>query len=596
MTDDFERQLRDRLQRRARPEDEGVAHLAAFIATLPARHRGPLAGRSAQISVSLVGLAGAVLVGVALLVGLAGRGSNVGASPSPSVVVGSPAPSGSPSLSVLLGSCRAGSLAIAGSRQGEVGTVNVGVAITNIGTSTCTLGHLPQMVEILDASGAKLAQATVPDPRSVGGRISLEPGLHGSALLTFYWMNWCQAVPGGLQVQVAFADTVSPVTGPLAGTLLPACLDPSESSSIQIDGIDEGNLTIPPTTTAPSPPPPSAGLEVNGAGVTGTSGLWADANGQLLTKDQRTADWQSLGPWGLSSDVLTADLAWTVTEGPGSTEQTGSSSDVLHLVVSRTEDGGRTWTAANVPGSYPDTFDQVRFTDPLKGYLLAAASRHSDGVGRILQTTDGGATWHVVSTLMWPGSTFGVAADGTIWIGANAEAGPVAHPLLISSSDGGKTWITAVLPGLEGRTGGADLYVPEPPAFWSPSEGVVEVADSAGSVRLYRSHDGGRTWTLAAQRPTGGEGGGTEGGAFVSSTDWLLAEPGPSGDVLVRSTDGGASWTTTTPSGTGAIGAGILSLRFWDASNGVAVGFGDSGEPLLITSDGGASWTAVAGP
>jgi photosystem II stability/assembly factor-like uncharacterized protein len=293
--------------------------------------------------------------------------------------------------------------------------------------------------------------------------------------------------------------------------------------------------------------------------------------------------------------VLNANHAWTVTAGPGSTEQNDSSSDVLHIVVSRTDDGGRTWTAATVPGSHPETFDQVRFLDPLTGYLLAAAQRQSDGVGTVFRTTDGGATWHVMSTLTWPGSTFEVGLDGTIWIGANAEAGPVAHPLLMSSRDGGKTWTKAVLPGLEGRTGGADLYVPEPPVFWSPSEGVVEVADSAGPVRLYLSHDGGRTWKLVTQRPTGGEGGATDGGAFPSATAWRLAEPGSSGDLIVRSTDGGLSWTTAATS-IDSSAVGIQSLRFWSASEGIAVALDGPASRLLVTPDGGASWTPVAGP
>ena len=360
-----------------------------------------------------------------------------------------------------------------------------------------------------------------------------------------------------------------------------------------VSSIRRASLEPSPSPSALSTPSATA-LDISGAGLFGTEGIWADANGQLLSSDHRGTNWQALGPWGLSSFVLDANHAWTVTAGPGSTEQNGSSSDVLHLVVSRTDDGGRTWTAASVAGSYPETFDQVRFLGPLTGYLLASAQRQSDGVGTVFRTVDGGATWHVMSTLMWPGSTVGIASDGTIWIGANAEAGPVAHPLLMSSRDGGKTWSKAVLPGLEGRTGGADLYVPEPPVFWSPSEGVVEVADSAGPVRLYRSHDGGRTWTLAAERPTGGEGGGTEGGAFVSPTDWLLAEPEGSSQVLVRSTNGGVSWITATTMSANPAVTGILELQFWDASNGIAVEGTTSA--LLITADGGATWSQVDGP
>jgi photosystem II stability/assembly factor-like uncharacterized protein len=592
MNDDFERQVRDRLQLRAQPDKDGVSDLTAFIAALPTRRRGRLAGRSAEVRVALLGLAAVVLVGIVLLVGLAGRGPNVGASPSPSVAV-SPSPSTGSSAPTTLAPCSAASLAIAGSRQGEVSTVNVGVAITNTGSTACTLGGLPKTVEILRASGVPLALTDDAPLGSSATQVVLGPGVQDAAELTFYWVNWCQAPPGELQVRVDF-DGRGAVTGPLAGPLLPICLDPAQASSIQVDGIGQGNLQSP----APSDTPTSsqaAGPQVEGAGLFGTSGLWTDDNGEVLTSNDRGAQWQTVGPWGLSSDVLDANHVWTVTAGPGSTEQNGSSSDVLHLVVSRTSDAGGTWIGASVPGSYPETSPVVRFLSPTTGYLLAAAERQSDGVGTLLRTTDGGATWHVMSTLTWAGSTFGLGKDGTLWIGANAEAGPVAHPLLLASRDGGKTWSNAVLPGLEGRTGGADLYVPEPPVFWTASDGIVEVADSAGPVRLYRTGNGGRMWTLAAQRPTGGEGGGTEGGAFLSPTDWLLAEPGAAGDVLVRSTDGGASWTTTGPMSIDPAALGILVLRFWNASDGIAVAFEGPTSALLTTSDSGATWIRVAG-
>jgi photosystem II stability/assembly factor-like uncharacterized protein len=594
MNDDFERQVRDRLRERAVPDEQAVIHLSAFIATLPAQRRDRFAGRSAEIRVALLGLAAAVIVGIVLLVGLAGRGPSVGASPSPSAALSSsPSSSSSPTRLAL---CSAGSLAIAGSRQGEVSTVNVGVAITNTGTTACSLGGLPKTVEILGASGVPLALTNDPPVGSAATQVVLGPGVQDAAELTFYWMNWCQASPGELQVRVDF-DGRGAVTGPLAGSLLPTCLDPAQASSIQVDGIGQGNLQSPLPGGSPTPSPVSpVGFDIGGAELFGKAGIWAVTNGQILTSTDRGSAWQTVGPWGLSSDVLDADHAWTVTAGPGSTEQNGSSSDILHFVVSRTSDGGRTWTAASVPGSYPETFAQVRFLSPTMGYLLAAAQRQSDGVGTVLRTIDGGATWHEVSRLTWPGSTFGIASDGILWIGANAEAGPVAHPLLLSSRDGGKTWPKAVLPGLEGRTGGADLYVPEPPVFWTAAEGIVEVADSAGPVRLYRTADGGRTWTLAAQRPTGGEGGSTEGGAFLGPTDWLIAEPGTTGEVLVRSTDGGASWTAMTPGSIDPSAVSILSLRFWDTRTGIAVALEGPRSPLLITLDGGASWTQVDGP
>jgi hypothetical protein len=95
MTDDFEGQVRRRLQDRGLAGEAGLARLAASIDHLPARRRRRLAGRRSAGSVAAVGIAFAVVVGIALIATLSGGRTT--ASPSPSL---SPTPPPSPSTSV----------------------------------------------------------------------------------------------------------------------------------------------------------------------------------------------------------------------------------------------------------------------------------------------------------------------------------------------------------------------------------------------------------------------------------------------------------------------------------------------------------------
>jgi hypothetical protein len=327
------------------------------------------------------------------------------------------------------------------------------------------------------------------------------------------------------------------------GFLSPAGPSPSPTLSSQPSPSSAG------PSPSPSAPPPADSV-VDEAGTFAGGGVWAVHGDTLLVSTDAGATWRrsSIPASGVipgsgviaPTFVLDPDHAWSVTYGPGSTEQSGSATDVLDLVVHRTVDGGQTWHQSDVPGNYAGAIPSIVFVDAQHGFLLCSATRQSFGVSTALRTDDGGATWSVAGKGDWLGSMFTASDASTLWSGAEQEAGPVAHPLLDVSRDGGARWQDARLPGLEGRTGGADLWLAGPPVFSDPANGFVAVVssnpDGNPATKIYRTVDGGRSWSIVADQPV-------EASAEVAplgAEHWLLPVDNPIG--LLVTADGGKTW------------------------------------------------------
>lgn len=126
---------------------------------------------------------------------------------------------------------------------------------------------------------------------------------------------------------------------------------------------------------------------------------------------------------------------------------------------------GRSWTRREAPGAVVSLV-----VDPADETALVAST--DDG---LFTSADAGATWRrrprvKPSLLTWPrgGVVFAVSGDGT----------------LEASSDRGRSW----------RRRGA--LQAQPAAVTADGE-VLHVADAEG--RIFRSQDGGRTWTVRTQ-------------------------------------------------------------------------------------------------
>ena len=341
--------------------------------------------------------------------------------------------------------------------------------------------------------------------------------------------------------------------------------------------------------------PAVASLSLSAAGTFPGAGLWAIHGATLLISVDAGMDWRrtAMPPpdsYGmLASFVLDEQRAWSITRGPGSTDFSGASTDVLNLVVHRTVDGGASWQGVNV-GSYPGTSPEVAFIDPQHGFILISPMRHSSGVSTTLATDDGGATWTVAGTGPWLGPLFTASDESTLWAGAQQDPSPIEHPLLEVSRDGGLTWVDVQLPGLVGALGGGNRWLVGPPRFIDRWTGLVTIAsvDPAGNpqTRIFRSTDSGISWTTVTDRP--GQAGANP--ATLDSNHWILPVVNPFG--LIATANAGASW--------GALQADGLASPWidWidvvDPSHLAALiltGNGDPGpEALFLSTDGGRTW------
>lgn len=374
--------------------------------------------------------------------------------------------------------------------------------------------------------------------------------------------------------------------------------------------------TLPPGKEVPSTPtlgPAMAAAVVDESGVARSGAIWVIRGSALAISTDLGATWtggtiplpepDTIGP---ATFVLDGEHAWSLTVPPGSGDGDhgqGPTFDHVHLLVNRTSDGGKSWQQAPVPGDNPDSARSLFFLDSQIGFLMLSGGRTNPGASTLLGTDDGGATWTVVRTVPageTGGSSLGsliTATDSrTVWAAAQGEAGPVNHPILDVSRDGGLTWSRVALPGVIDRWGGVQNVPLEPPTFLDASTAFFTLSpsdDTGGPQTLvFGTRDSGQTWSRLASLsallvgPI----------AFVDARHWLAVEQGlPS--VLKVTDDGGSSWRDLPAAG---LSAGSLeSLSMLDARHGAAVLLvaGDSGMPaiLMLTSDGGESWKPAAG-
>jgi photosystem II stability/assembly factor-like uncharacterized protein len=214
----------------------------------------------------------------------------------------------------------------------------------------------------------------------------------------------------------------------------------------------------------------------------------------------------------------------------------------------RTIDGGRTWTVGNVPGAAELDFRDVDAFDAKTAYLLSIGEGEKS---RIYKTTDGGTSWQLQFKSSRPAAFFDAMAFWDRDHGI-AMSDPVeGRFLVITTADGGRTWREmppdGMAPALEGEGGfaasGTCIAVEGKRNAWFGTGGTP-------GARVFRSTDGGRTWTVAATPIVHGK------------------------------------------------SAGIFSVAFRDASRGVIVGGdytkeGESNNNAAVTRDGGRTWTPI---
>ncbi len=216
----------------------------------------------------------------------------------------------------------------------------------------------------------------------------------------------------------------------------------------------------------------------------------------------------------------------------------------------------------------------------------------------IVETIDGGRSWllHAIPNLR----------DVEIrsiyaWNGDKAIVATAGQPaLILKTIDRGASWKTTY----ENKSNQAFF---DGMKFWNDRSGLAFSDPVDGGLLIVKTDDGGDSWKAiepsAIPKVDTGEAGFAASNssihAFGSQLAWIGLGGGNAGPSrLFRTQDGGSTWTShTTPSIVRGTSSGIFSIAFENESKGIAVG-GDYNqlsvdtENIAVTDDGGLSWRA----
>jgi photosystem II stability/assembly factor-like uncharacterized protein len=249
-------------------------------------------------------------------------------------------------------------------------------------------------------------------------------------------------------------------------------------------------------------------------------------------------------------------------------------------------DRGDTWAERSVPGGLFNI--EVSFADDTNGLLLSTASAAPDCQSQafsIWRTADGAATWQKTTAT---GITDELCKRGLaspdVTRAYVTGSKPGSNPVIYRSADGGASWTASAPlptpPNIASQGATSITITGRPRAF-----GSVVLVDGGGAQQtkdVFRSTDGGGTFAYASTAPS------FYPVAYVTATRWVQVAPPNSS---TETTDGGASWHayTTDYSQAAPIAPDVV---FGDAMVGYATVRGS----IQRTTDGGAHWTALKTP
>ncbi len=317
---------------------------------------------------------------------------------------------------------------------------------------------------------------------------------------------------------------------------------------------------------------------------------WGITESEVVRTNDGGVTWYNVTPAGLNeagyfvyADFFDSTHAWL--QLPDMNNQPNGG------MLYRTSDGGLTWETFNTPFSG----GAFKFIDEQNGWMMAdlGVGAGSNAVS-IFKTSDGGETWNRTYTndpnLEGAGDSLPLGGikgvmlplDGqTAWIGGVVYA--LGEIYLFRSEDGGKTWSSVELE-LPAGASKSELGV-DGILFVSASRGVLRVRVSSATPEtiLYATDDGGETWE---QLPVTFDGSGF---FDVPSANEIIFY---TNNTFYISDDAGETFTETIPDI--AFGDSIIDLSFANVTTGWVLTASPSNERILYkTTDGGATWTVL---
>jgi photosystem II stability/assembly factor-like uncharacterized protein len=280
--------------------------------------------------------------------------------------------------------------------------------------------------------------------------------------------------------------------------------------------------------------PTGTAARLRGVSAIGAQTAWASGSlGTVVRTTDGGQTWQQVGPPGTAAlqfrdiEAFDANRAVILSIGNGTDSR-----------VYVTADGGQTWTLSFQNTDPSAFYDCMTFFDSRRGL---AVSDPVNGKFRIIATDDGGYSWRVLPSAGMPPAQpgeAGFAASGQClvtdhgrraWLGSGAGA----QARVYRSDDGGLTWSVSSTPLNASPTAGIFAL-----AFNGQQHGLASGGDFAAPTvspnALATTSDGGATWTLATDPPNEYR----SGAAWITGRDAIVV--GPTGSDL--SQDGGQTW------------------------------------------------------
>jgi len=355
---------------------------------------------------------------------------------------------------------------------------------------------------------------------------------------------------------------------------------------------------LPPTPYPDTPAPPAIAAPLVESPALVEIEFLNELDGWGLTETQivRTNDggitWYNVTPPDLAETgatvetfILDKDHAWVQKPDFNNFPNNG--------LLYHTADGGLTWIISSTPFSAGD----LGFLDANNGWMIAdlGVGAGSNAVA-VFQTTDGGATWFQTYTNdpNNPDASDSLPLGGiksdlvplnmqTAWVGGVIYSPGTVY--LYRTEDGGHTWspINLELPdGAENFELGIDE---DQMQFVSANDGflALRMAGDAAQTGVYVTNDGGNTWTLTPTLiPNAGA------SDFISAEEAVIYN----GEQFYVTRDAAKTWNTVAPDI--VFGDSFAAMDFVNPNAGWVITV-DPGNhrSLYRTHDGGATWLPV---